>query len=405
MRKNISNFIFIFFGILIVPFYVKSQAAEGAKDKQGINFRPITFEQALVAAKTEKKPVFLHGFAEWCHYCKYMLDSVYPNKEVGDFFNEHFVCIKMDMEKEGDKMNETLKAHSFPVLLFYDSTGEMIHRAAGRRYKYPFLELGKEALDPNRQMRTYKNKYENGTATPAQVQFYFRMEEVAGMDAQLQINEYMMKQPDSEFTNANNWRIMYDILKDPTMPIMKRFLANKKELAKAHTLDSVNNKLITIFNTYLMQYVQLLDTAGYEKSKQRILNMNGLDISEKIVAWAELNKHKMKSEWDVYKVNSKTFIEKYGEGDFRRINDVVSVYYDRWGGDKELMGFAEKWIRKSVSLADQYKGNHLLAAVYAMLGKKDMALNTANHAIELAMQESKDFSSTSQLITYIQKLP
>ena len=225
------------------------------------------------------------------------------------------------------------------------------------------------------------------------------------MDAQLQLNDYMMKQPDSEFTNANNWRIMYDILKDPTMPIMKRFIANKKELASVHTMDSVNNKLINIFNSYLIQYVQLLDSNGYEKAKQKVLAMKDLDIAEKIVAWSELNKHKLKSEWDIYKVEGKKFLDKYGSDDFRRINDVVQIFYDHFAGDKELMAYAEKWILRSVNMADQYKGNHLLASVYAMLGKKDLALTTANHAIELAKKESKDYNSTTALIGYIQRLP
>ncbi len=406
MRKDIPSFKITLFSLLFLTLFItKAKAAIGDQDSSGVKFRSITLEQALVAAKAENKPVFVHCFADWCGYCKYMVDSVYPNKEVSAFYNSHFICLKMDMEKEGDELNRTIKAHSFPVFLFYDTTGELMHRAAGRRYKYPFLELANAALDPNRQMRTYKKRYEDGTALPFQVEQYFRMQEVAGMDAQLQINEYMMKQPDSEFTNSNNWRIMYDILKDPTMPIMKRFISNKKELAKIHTADSVNNKLIQIFNTYLMQYVQQLDTVGYEKARQKIVKMDGLDLAEKICALAELNKFKMKSEWDKYKAEGRKFIPKYASDDFRRINDVVGIFYDHFSGDKELMAFAEKWILHSISIADQYKGNHLLASVSVSLGKKEQALNAANHAIELAKIEGKDYSTTTQLLNYIQRLP
>lgn len=406
MKNCMSYFKALFLSLLLVlSINNLSKAGEPQQENAGIKFRSITFEQALVASKKEKKPIYIHGYADWCFYCKYMVDSVYTNKEVADFYNSNFISLKINLEKEGSEMNKVIKGYSYPVLLFYDTTGEIMHRAAGRRYKLPFLEMGKEALDTNRQMRAYKKKYEAGTATPWQVQYYFRIQEVAGMDAQEMLNDYMMKQPDSELGNPNNWRIIYDILKDPTLPIMKRVIASQNELLKEHSADSLNHKFINTFNSYLMRYVQQQDSVGYEKAKKMIKKMEGFTLAEKICAYADLNKYKMKSEWETYKVEGKIFIEKYAMDDYRRINDVVGNFYDRFGGDKELMAFSEGVILKSVNLSDNYRGNHLLASVSAMLGKKEQALNAANHAIELAKLENKDYNMTTQMIGYIQKLP
>jgi thioredoxin-related protein len=369
--------------------------------KTGINFRPMNLEQALAAAKAENKPVFLHGFADWCHFCEYMKDSVYTNQEVADFYNKNFICIKMDMEKEGKKIATELKVHTFPLLVFYDKNGEIMHRAAGRKYKQPFIELGKEALDPQRQMRTFKSKYESGTATPYETQFYFRMMEMAGMDAQLMINDYLMKQPDGDFTSQNNWRIINDILKDPSMPIMKRIIANKKELEAKYS-DSVNTKFINIYNSYLMQYVQLLDSAGYEKAKKNIM-ATGLDLAPKICAYAELNKLKMKSEWDAYLVESKKFVDKYAMDDSRRLADIARVIYERFNGEKEKVAIAEKWAQRSVSLNDNFKNNYLLACIYIVLDKKDQGLQAANHSIEIAKRTNEDYSKSTDLLRNMQK--
>jgi thiol-disulfide isomerase/thioredoxin len=375
-----------------------------ADENEGVNFRKITLEQALEAAKKENKPVYVHGYADWCHYCKYMVDSVYPDKEVADFMNSHFVSIKIDMEKEGKELNKTIKSHTFPTMLFYDVNGELMHRAAGRRYKLPFLELAKEALDPNRQMRTFKNKYENGTATPYEVQFYFRMQEIAGMDAQLMIDDYLRKQPDSAFTNQNNWRIMYDIIKDPTMPCVNRMLDFKKELEAKYTKDSVNNKLINLHNSYLMQYIQQLDSVGFEAAKKKIKNNPKLDISEKICAWADVNKYKMKSDWDSYRNKAVPFIEKYAMDDARRINDVSNNLYDHFAGDKELMTKAEQWVKKSISILDIYKGNYVLASISFVLGKKEQALAAANHAVELGIRDKVDYNQATMLIAAIDRM-
>jgi thioredoxin-related protein len=384
------------FAILLLA--VQSFFHAGAADAPGIKFRGLTLEQALTAAKTENKPVFLHGFADWCHYCMYMKDSVYTNKEVADFYNAHFICIKLDMEKEGKAVATSLKAHTFPVLVFYDTNGEIMHRAAGRKYKQPFLDLGNEALDPKRQMRHFKKIYEDGTATPAEVQQYFRMQEMAGMDAQLMINEYLMKQPDNDFTSLNNWRIINDILKDPTMPVMHRVIANKKGLEAKYTSDSVNTKFINVYNNYLMQFVQMLDSAGYEKAKQSIMGTNGLDLAAKICAYADLNKLKMKSEWDAYMVESKKFVDRYASDDSRRLCDIARVIYERFNGEKDKLGLAEQWAERSVTLNDNYRNNYLVASIYYVTGKKDLAFKAVNHAIEIAKRTNLDYSQASALL-------
>lgn len=278
-----------------------------------------------------------------------------------------------------------------------------MHRAAGRRYKQPFLELGKEALDPRRQMRTFKNKYESGTATPYEVQFYFRMLEIAGIDAQPMLNEYLMKQPADSFMTQNNWRIMYDIIKDPGLPIVQRFIDNKAALSAKYTADSVDNKLIGLYNSRLMQYVQLLDSVGYESMKKSIMANQKLDIREKICAWAEVNKAKMKSDWETYKKLSRPFIEKYATNDFRRLNDVAGIYYERFSSDKEYLELAGKWAKRSVEIADLYKGNHILASVTYMQGNKEEALKIAQHAVELGKRDNNDYRQTTQLITIIEQ--
>lgn len=400
-----KKYSFLKFLILTLLFIVQlfNKVKAGDADSSGIKFRSITFEQAVAAAKAENKNVFIHWWEDGCHYCEYMKDSVYPDKEVGNFFNANFVSIKIN-EKDGKEMNRSLRIHTYPAMLFYDSNGEIMHRAAGRKYKKPLMELGREALDPRKQMRTYKNKYDSAYATPEEVQFYFRMQEMAGMDAQMMLDDYLRKQPDADFTNANNWRIIYDILKYPTLKVMSRILENKKEFEKKYTADSINNKIINLYNRYLMDFVQRVDSAGYERTKLQILGTKNLDIAEKICAFADINKLKMKSEWAAYKIEGKKFVEKYAMDDFRRLLEVSQVYYDRMSSDKVALAEAEKWMLRSVSMGDYYKGNNLLASIYVMLGNKEQALKYANHAIDLAKKSNTDYKQTTLLLDRIETM-
>ena len=63
------------------------------------NFREISFDQAIAAAKAENKLVFVDVMTSWCGPCKRMASDVFPQKMVGDFMNQHFVNIKIDAEK------------------------------------------------------------------------------------------------------------------------------------------------------------------------------------------------------------------------------------------------------------------------------------------------------------------
>ena len=82
------------------------------------NFREITFDQAIAAAKAENKLVFVDVMTSWCGPCKMMARDVFPQKKVGDFMNEKFVCLKIDAEKgEGIEIAKTYKVNAYPTFL------------------------------------------------------------------------------------------------------------------------------------------------------------------------------------------------------------------------------------------------------------------------------------------------
>jgi len=368
-----------------------------AQDK-GLKFQDITYEQALQKSATEKKPVFLFGFATWCHFCEYMKDSVLKTEAVGDFYNQNFICIKMDLEKEGKNLNQkTIRAKSFPVLLFMNGQGEMLHRITGKKDAQDFLQIGSDALDSTKQLRTFVYKYRDGKLSPQQTYEYFKMVDRAGMDNQSLINNYLTLISEDKLTATYSWKIMYELFKDIEQPCMKLVLDHRADYSAKYTSDSIDNKIMGLYINALMNKVQLLDSNGYVSIQEK-LRASKLDLAEKIIAFADLNKMKMKGEWEAYFRNAVLFVDQYAQNDYRRLNDIAYNIFEK-AYDKDLLRKAEGWSQKAVSLMDTYKNNYTLACLYYRNEKYDEARTVLYHAIDLATKQGMEPKQALQLIS------
>lgn len=99
---------------------------------QGIRFEHGSLQEALEKARKEEKAVFVDCFTSWCGPCKMMSDKVFPDKQVGDYFNPRFVSIKIDMEKgEGKELAREWKVNAFPTYLILNARGEVVYTSRG----------------------------------------------------------------------------------------------------------------------------------------------------------------------------------------------------------------------------------------------------------------------------------
>lgn len=365
---------------------------------KGLQFQELSYEQALQKSAAEKKPVFLFGYATWCHFCEYMKDSVLITEAVGNFYNQNFICIKMDLEKEGKNLNQkTIRAKSFPVLLFMNSQGEMLHRVTGKKDAQDFLQIGNDAIDSTKRLRTFVYKYRDGKLSPQQTYEYFKMIDRAGMDNQSLINNYLTLIPEEKLTATYSWKIMYELFRDIEQPCMKVILSHRSDYTAKYTADSIDNKIMGLYINALMNKVQLLDSNGYTSIQEK-LRASKLDLAEKIIAFADLNKMKMKGEWEAYFRNAVLFVEQYAKNDYRRLNDIAYNVFEK-AYDKDLLRKAEGWSKTAVILMDTYKNNYTLACLYYRNEKYDEARTVLYHAIDLATKQGMEPKQALQLIS------
>ena len=59
---------------------------------QGISFFSGSWSDVLAEAKQKKKVVFVDIYTEWCGPCKLMEKNIFPDEQVGKYYNANFIC-------------------------------------------------------------------------------------------------------------------------------------------------------------------------------------------------------------------------------------------------------------------------------------------------------------------------
>lgn len=113
-----------------------------------INFETTDWNSVKAKAIKENKLIFIDTYTSWCGPCKMMLKNIFPLPEVGKFFNENFICYKVDAEKgEGIDIAKTYQVTGYPTYLFIDGNGKLLYRSSGSMPAEKFIAEGKLALE------------------------------------------------------------------------------------------------------------------------------------------------------------------------------------------------------------------------------------------------------------------
>ncbi|TRZ42413.1 thioredoxin family protein [Robertkochia solimangrovi] len=132
---KISTFILILFSAFTMSY------------AQGIDFKHMPFEDALTQAKAEDKLIFIDFYTEWCGPCKKLAAGPFKEEGNGEFYNKHFISLKLDAEKEGKGAALRYHVTAYPTLIFVNGDGEIVHQTVGITVGDDMIGFGKEAMN------------------------------------------------------------------------------------------------------------------------------------------------------------------------------------------------------------------------------------------------------------------
>lgn len=357
--------------ILLSALFLLTQSVVYSQDDPtagsvGMQFFEGTWSEVLAAANEQNKYIFVDAFADWCAPCKWMAKNIFPTEEAGKFYNENFISYKFDMEKgEGVDFAKKYEVKVYPSYLYFNSSGELVHRSVGSKPVEKFIEDGKNALNPEMSLTAMSEKYVNGERSEEFLYKYaFALSNAYQSPVKIAevTNAYLDTQKDEELTSKKNWEVIEKLLNDINSPAFKY-------------LEDNNNKFAAIY--------------GEDKVNRKILE-------------TKINYFEFMKNWDDYAKVTSEYVDKYAMDNSQTLNMYAWSFYENVN-DKTMLKNAERWAVKSMEIEKNYYNTDTYASILFKLGKKEKALKYAKEAIELAKKSDVDYKGTEELVKKIEK--
>ncbi|MEM9834626.1 MAG: thioredoxin family protein [Bacteroidota bacterium] len=132
-------------------------------DTSKINFKYAAFDDVIKQAEEESKDIFVYVTSTSCGHCYRMERDVFTQDAVQKFYNEKFVCAKVQIEHPGgitkasvfEELNKTkinfLDLYDvelvFPTFLIVDQQGALIKKVTKTMEAQEFVQFGNGSVE------------------------------------------------------------------------------------------------------------------------------------------------------------------------------------------------------------------------------------------------------------------
>ncbi len=363
----------------------------------GIQFFEAPWSEVLQQAKASGKLIFMDAYTTWCAPCKKMSRHVFTDEQVGAFYNEHFINVKMDMERgEGLELAQRYHVRAYPTLLFLDAEGQVVHRAVGYHDTDDFIALGREAIDPQRRLGALDARYAQGERDAEFLYQYLLAKAHAYDPATTELLDVYLQTQD-DWSSRRNMEVILRFGKRINGPAF-RYLMDQLELfeqtfgsraVRQHLEQAVDE---SIANGFVQDFAEVA----------RVLRKIHGSKAEEVIARYQLDYFLHQQQLDAYARVAIDYAKRYQPRNPALLNNLAWTFYQHID-EPALLKQALKWARKSVKLDEAYYNADTLAALYYKLGKMRQAQKWARKAIALAQDAGQDHTSTTKLLEQIEK--
>lgn len=329
--------------IMISPLIGKTQILQDSQAGQaGIQWTDnLSWDQVKEKAKAEEKYIFLDCFATWCGPCKQMDKNVYANDSVGDYFNQRFIAVKVQIDRT-QKDNEQVqrryqdakiiakeyRIEAFPTFVFLSPAGVVVHKENGYKDVPEFIGMAQDAIRPGKVYDDPYAEYDRLVLDYKQgIYHYDRM-------------VYMIKAA-LKFDTA----IARQLIKTNTeylanLPADKRYTKDNIEFWRLFRFKS-NSRTFKFFYRDGNKIDQVMNQKGYSAAvvDETIFNEMVLPFME------QQNKNKSIAMSGMY-VGGKMLKRDYSEANWKVLSRMIKQQFNRKWAKRNVVAAKVEWYKR-----------------------------------------------------------
>jgi len=377
-----------------------------AASAQGIQFQKGSWTEIKTKAKAENKYIFVDAYTTWCGPCKWQSKKVFPQKEVGDFFNKNFVAFKMDMEKgEGVAFAKKYKVRSYPSLVYFNPEGKIVHKTVGAYPAKKLLQQANRALNPETQLYPLKRRFEKGEKSQSFLKNYVAALADVSEDFAKPAEMYLNQMGKTHWTTTEGWEFIKTYVRKSSAPIFGYVMKNQSVFAKAvGGPEKLGKKEV---DKYIIGVLKAdIQSVARSKDANRLAA-----FTNKLKAFGKkADQYIAKVEYMFY-ANDKEKAPKYASKYFDNYCnsalefDKVAWQFHQKYDDPQQLEKALKWAEKSVQLMKGFFNMGTQAHLLFKLKRYIEAKKVTEEAIVLTKKADKDIKGWAEKTkVYLEKL-
>ena len=328
------------------------------KAAEGIVFEQGTWQEALNKAKAENKLIFMDCYTSWCGPCKMLAKEVFTDPDAAKFFNEHFVNVKVDMEKgEGVALKDKYGVHAYPTLNFINAQGELQHCIVGSMEVEDFLKEAQKAID-GKGLIALTKEYEAGNREPEFVISYLKAlgDAYKSEDAEKVCLAYFATLDKAKLQEKFYWDLFYQYINDVDSDVFAYVYENRDAFCEAIGEKEVRRKIANVWTVGANRFVSgqgenvAFDEKGFKKYIKRL---SKADVDDKfvIISDAKMSNAEKLGDWKTYMDLGEERLKEGTVGDLLLYNWGLRI--DRECKDDALRLRAAKWLDDAAAVSDE----------------------------------------------------
>lgn len=333
-----------------------------------------------------------------------MSASIFPLQNVGDFMNDKFVSVKVQLDttakdndavkswyQDGHDLAQKYNVRAYPTYLIFDADGNVVHRFVGSSPADEFLAAVKKSLNPETQYYTLLNQYKSGKKDN---KFLFNMANAAAdaydmENANKIANEYLATQTDL-YTKEN-------------LDFVKKFTQTSSDkgfdmmMTNPAKVDAVLGKgtSASVIEPIIMREEIFKNFPKDPKTNPDWAKMNSNvskkypELAPQVIAKSKVIWYQHAGDWNNYQSAIVDYMKKYGAAASpEELNNYAWTVFQNCP-DMKCVTEALEWSKRS------FEGNNTpgfidtYANILYKLGKKDEAIKWEQKAMDLAQGDDK----------------